>query len=71
MRFCNMVEYCTCFSQVLELLSQEHLKLSANQLDEVLNLLKHEAILEEEQQRKEKEEREKKDKQKEKEQTQI
>ncbi|CAG5119365.1 unnamed protein product [Candidula unifasciata] len=60
--------------RVLELLSQEHLKLSANQLDEVLHLLKHEAILEEEEQRKEREERERretKEKQKEKEQTQV
>ncbi|XP_059139687.1 mitochondrial proton/calcium exchanger protein-like [Physella acuta] len=54
--------------KVLEQLSQEHLKLSPTQLDEVLNLLKHEALLEEEERRKEKEEKEKREAEKQKEQ---
>lgn len=54
--------------QVLEQLSQEHLKLSPTQLEEVLNLLKHEALLEEEERRKEKEEKEKREVEKQKEQ---
>uniref|UniRef100_A0A2C9JW29 Mitochondrial proton/calcium exchanger protein n=1 Tax=Biomphalaria glabrata TaxID=6526 RepID=A0A2C9JW29_BIOGL len=54
--------------KVLEQLSQEHLKLSATQLDEVLNLLKHEAMLETQERVKEKEEKEKRESEKLKEQ---
>ncbi|CAG5129446.1 unnamed protein product [Candidula unifasciata] len=44
--------------QVLEHLSQEHLKLSPAQMEEVLTVLKHEAQLEDEERQKEKEQKE-------------
>ncbi|CAL1537685.1 unnamed protein product [Lymnaea stagnalis] len=53
--------------KVLELLSQEHLKLSSTQLEEVLNLLKHEALLEGEEKLKEKVEKENREGEKQKE----
>lgn len=53
--------------KVLELLSQEHLKLSSSQLEEVLNLLKHEALLEDEEKLKEKVEKENREGEKQKE----
>nr|ALK02786.1 mitochondrial LETM1 and EF-hand domain-containing protein 1 [Aplysia californica] len=44
--------------QVLEVLSQEHLKLNERQVEEITNLLKHEALLEDEERREEKEKKE-------------